>query len=320
MTNSNVFTDGVKQLPTHMNCLYSQHVTTFTNRQKNRLDGRETTTVMTRLLLLIPAVLCFIVACQPSSSNNATPGMSGPTDTLLVYAAASLTDAFQQIGAAYQETHPGSEINFNFGGSQQLAQQLLGGAPGHLFASADQRQMDVVVDGGGISRDDVRPFAANNLIIIYPATSSRPLSDIADLTTPDLRLVIAAEEVPAGQYTRRFLDNSAAQLGQPFRQQVLDNVVSYELNVRAVLTKVILGEADAGIVYTSDFQSVDNGDLAFLTIPSHLNIQAQYFLAPIAGDGNNTTTSQFIDFILSADGQAILEEHGFVSVTTSPGG
>lgn len=270
---------------------------------------------MARLLILIPALVCLVVACQPSSSRNSSPE---PDGTLLVYAAASLTDAFQQIGQAFQEAHPGRNINFNFGGSQQLAQQLLGGAPGHLFASADRRQMDLVVDGGLIIREDVRPFAANELLVIFPATGARPLQDITDLATPDLRLVIAAEEVPAGQYTRQFLDNAAAELGQSFRQRVLDNVVSYELNIRAVLTKVSLGEADAGIVYSSDFQSLDNGDVVFLAIPSHLNVQAQYYLAPVAGADDNILTMQFIDFVLSAAGQRILQEHGFVPITTHP--
>ncbi|HZG68145.1 MAG TPA: molybdate ABC transporter substrate-binding protein, partial [Herpetosiphonaceae bacterium] len=175
---------------------------------------------------------------------------------LFIFAAASLTDAFRQLGANFQQAHPGTTVTFNFAGSQQLAQQIAQGAPADVFAPASTKQMDALVQSGQVNGGTSQVLARNRLIVIYPEGNPAGLATLQDLAKPDVKLVLAAKEVPAGQYALDFFDKAAADsaFGDSFRAHALQNVVSYEENVRAVLTKLTLGEADAGIVYASDIR------------------------------------------------------------------
>ena len=154
----------------------------------------------------------------------------------------------------FEADHPGVTAVFNFAGSQQLAQQINEGAPADVFASANKKQMDVVIEAGGIVSGTQQTFAKNRLVVIFPKDNPAGLAELKDLANPDSKLVLAAKEVPVGQYSLDFLDKAVADtaFGATFKDDVLKNVVSYEDNVKAVLTKVALGEADAGIVYLSD--------------------------------------------------------------------
>jgi molybdate transport system substrate-binding protein len=129
--------------------------------------------------------------------------------------------------------------------------------------------------------------------------------------------VLAAQEVPAGRYALQFLDNAAAELGTDYRERVLQNVASYELNVRAVLTKVTLGEADAGIVYSSDISGLSSAEVGKLEIPEHLNVVAYYYVAPLNDAANSSLARAFVDYILSAPGQGILRRYGLIPVSDS---
>lgn len=241
-------------------------------------------------------------------------------EPLIVFAAASLTDAFAALGEAFRAQHRGHEVLFNFAGSQQLAQQIAGGAPGHVFASANLVQMEQVIASGRVAATTVQPFAANRLVVIFPQSNPGEIGSLQDLAQEGLRLVLAAEEVPVGRYTLQFLEKaSASGLGADYGTRVLGNVVSYELNVRAVLTKVALGEADAGIVYESDLVGKADAALGKLEIPDALNVEARYFIAPIEGNDATTTGAAFIDFVLSAEGQDILRQYG-LGPATAPNG
>lgn len=266
---------------------------------------------------LLPFLALLLAAGCTGAGSSATVGSDSTAasdNRLIISAAASLTDAFEALGARFRETRPGSDLVFNFAGSQQLAQQIVGGAPAHIFASADLRQMEVTVAGGHIDEASVQPFAANSLVIIYPLGGETPVASPQDLARPGLRLVLPAEEVPAGRYIQQFLEKAAADLGPDYRRRVLDNVVSYELNVRAVLTRVSLGEADAGIVYKSDVAGAQNVQVGQAEIPDELNVRASYYLAPLAGAGDNALARQFIAFVLSTEGQSILQDYGFASI------
>lgn len=266
-----------------------------------------------RRLIVLLALLLAATAC--AGGGSATNGATAGSERLVISAAASLTDAFENLGARFGRQRPGSDLIFNFGGSQQLAQQIVSGAPAHVFASADFTQMEVAVAGGRIDEDAVQPFAANRLVIIYPLNSATPVTTLQDLARPGLRLVLPAEEVPAGRYVGQFLEKAAAgALGSQYRRRVLQNVVSYELNVRAVLTRVSLGEADAGIVYHSDVVGAQSANVGLAQIPDELNVFARYYLAPLTGAGDNALATDFIAFVLSTEGQSILQEYGFLSV------
>lgn len=232
-------------------------------------------------------------------------------DVLTVFAAASLNDAFGAMGQAFEAEVPGVRVVFNFAGSQQLAQQLAQGAPGDVFASADERQMAAVVESGRIEAEAPATFAHNRLAAVAAPGNAAGVRDLADLARPGVRLVLADEAVPAGQYALIFLDRAAQKdaLGPAFQEEVLANVVSYEQNVRTVLTKVALGEADAGIVYASDAAAAE---VEVVTIPERLNPEASYPIAPLQDAERPALAGAFVDFVLSEEGQGILAEYGFL--------
>jgi molybdate transport system substrate-binding protein len=246
----------------------------------------------------------------PESSSSAP---SRPAE-LTIFAAASLTAAFEEIGELYEREHPGVIVVFNFAGSQALAQQIIEGAPADGFASANQTQMEVVVEAGEVVTGTQQVFARNRLVVIYPQDNPAGLKGLKDLAEPGLKLVFAAQEVPVGQYSLEFLEKASADpaFGPAYQEGVLANVVSYEDNVKAVLAKVALGEADAGIVYTSDISEEEAGKVGRLDIPAALNVIAAYPIAPVQRSENPELAQAFIDLVLSPEGQAILTKYNFI--------
>ncbi len=230
-----------------------------------------------------------------------------------MFAAASLTDAFNEIGAEFGAAHPGVTLAFQFAGSQALRTQIEAGAQADVFASATAKEMDTLVAGGQVDASAPLIFLTNQLVVILPADNPAALDGLDGLAAPGLKLVLAAEEVPVGNYARQSLELMNAQYGADFSERVLSNVVSNEDNVKQVVAKVQLGEADAGIVYTSD--AVAAPELRQIQIPAGLNIIAKYPVAPLAGSPNADLAGDFIAFVLSADGRAILKKWGFLPPT-----
>jgi molybdate transport system substrate-binding protein len=226
--------------------------------------------------------------------------------TLTVFAASSLTDAFGEIGDRFETTHPGVRVRFNFAGSSTLATQLLQGARADLFASADARQLERVADDRLLD-PDITTFAGNTLVLLAAAASGP--GSVAALADPGLLLVLAAPEVPAGGYARRWLADSDAAFGPDFESQVLANLVSNEPNVRQAAAKVALGEADAALVYRSD--ALGLADVRVLPLPDADALDIRYGIAPLRDAGRPRWASEFVTFLLSLEGQAVLERHGF---------
>jgi len=260
--------------------------------------------------------MLLLTGCAQARTPSVQPAAPS-SEPLTVMAAASLKDAFEALGADFRAQHPATSITFNFAGSQQLAQQLVEGAPGDLFAAANQRQMDVAVAGGRVAADGADApsiFARNRLVVVLPADNPAAIESLQDLAKPGVKLVLAAESVPAGQYALEFLANASATADytEAYSPTVLSNVVSYETNVRSVLTKVALGEGDAGIVYTSDISGDAAKDVVSIEIPDALNTIAQYPIGAVKDSANAAVAEAFIAYVLSADGQAILESYGFI--------
>jgi molybdate transport system substrate-binding protein len=251
-----------------------------------------------KILLALTLLLCS-TACARARAHAPT--------VLHVFAAASLTEAFTEMGAAFEAAHPGVTVVFNFAGSAQLAQQIVEGAPADVFASANQAQIDAAA--GKRAAPAAPIFAANRLVVIFPAGNPAGIAALVDLAKPGLRVVLAAAEVPAGQYALEFLDKAARDAAFPptFAADVLANVVSYEQNVRSVLAKVALGEADAGIVYASDV----TGQVARLDIPDGLNVIARYPIAWFADSPKADLAAEFAAYVLSDEGQAALAKYNF---------
>jgi len=261
---------------------------------------------MQRSFCYFVVFLCLIlIACNVSN-------ISSEPRILTVYAAASLTDAFTEIGMGFEAAHSGVNIVFNFGGSQNLRTQIEQGASADVFASANTKEMDTLVAGKFVKVDAPKVFLTNQLVVILPKDNPAGIRALEDLGKPGLKLVLAAEEVPAGKYARQILENLNASLGVDYKDKVLANVVSNEDNIRQAVTKVQLGEADASIVYVSD--AVAAPELQKIEIPAEVNVIAQYPIAPLLGSANSDLTNEFVAYVLSSDGQATLKKWGFTPI------
>ncbi|MBK8824913.1 MAG: molybdate ABC transporter substrate-binding protein [Anaerolineales bacterium] len=283
---------------------------------------------MKRLISLTLLLSIFLTACGASSAPTPASAAEAPTlapteapptatpepepQTLTVFAAASLTDAFIEIGAAFDAANPGVTTTFNFGGSQTLRTQIEEGAPVDVFASANAKEMDTLVTDNFVTADIAQVFLTNKLVVILPADNPAALEKLEDLANPGIKLVLAAEEVPVGKYSRQAFDLMDASFGTGFKDKVLANVVSNEDNVKQVVAKVQLGEADAGIVYTSD--AIAAPDLKTIEIPADLNVIAKYPIAPLVNSENTELAAQFIEYVLSAEGQSVLAKWGFAPI------
>lgn len=221
--------------------------------------------------------------------------------SITVFAAASLTEAFTQIAADFTDQQ-GTEVNLSFGPSDGLATQIQEGAPADVFASASPTWMDAVADDPGVG--DRTNFARNLLVVIAPAGNPAALASVEDLATPGIKLVLAAEDVPVGDYAREMLANAGIADG------ALANVVSNEDDVKGIVQKVTLGEADAGIVYRTDVTAAVATDLEVIDVPDDVNVVAVYPIAAIAGAPG--PARGFVSFVLGP-GQAVLRGAGFLS-------
>lgn len=263
------------------------------------------------------ALTLLLAACggAPLAAPTEAPAasLSGP---LTVFAAASLTDAFTAIGEAFNAANPEVEIAFNFAGSQQLATQITEGAPADVFASANRSQMQVAIDSTRVVSGTQQTFVRNRLVVITPKDNPAGISAPSDLARPGLKLILADTSVPVGQYSLDFLAKASAlpEYTAAYSETVLANVVSFEDNVRVVLTKITLGEGDAGIVYTTD-AAIEADKITQIAIPDDLNTIASYPIAPIADSANPELALAFIDFVLGPAGQQILSQYGFVAPT-----
>ena len=255
--------------------------------------------------------LSLVLALSLAGCGSASPAPAPDSEpqTLIVFAAASLNDAFTEIGKNFELANSGVTVTFNFAGSQALRTQIEEGAPADIFASANKTEMDALVTSAHVQQGIPQFFLNNKLVVILPTNNSAGLSKLEDLAEPGIKLVLATEEVPVGKYTRQALEQMNSQFGEDFKDKVLANVVSNEDNVKQVVAKVQLDEADAGIVYTSD--SVAVAELKTIEIPNELNVIAEYPIAPLVNSAKVDLATAFINYLLSPDGQSVLRKWGF---------
>jgi molybdate transport system substrate-binding protein len=257
-------------------------------------------------------------AASPSpvaSPVGAAPSQpSAPvTGELTVFAASSLTDAFKEIGDKFQTANPGSKVTFNFGASTQLRTQLEQGGKADLFASANQAEIDKA-RAAGVVEGTEKVFAGNRLALIFPKANPGKIAELKDLGRPGLKLVTAAPEVPIGVYTQDMLDKMVKDpaFGADFKEKVNANIVSREPNVRQVVAKVNLGEADGAVVYSSDVTPDVASNLGTLAIPDAYNTLATYPIAPVKNAPAPAPAEAFMTYLLGPDGQAVLKKWGFI--------
>jgi molybdate transport system substrate-binding protein len=238
---------------------------------------------------------------------------------LTIFTAASLTDAFQEMGTAIEQANAGTQVIFNFAGSPTLRTQLTQGARADVFASADEPNMQGAQKDGTIASEP-RIFVRNRLVVIVPAAHPAQVMRLQDLAKSGVKLVLTNKEVPVGNYSRQALTKMSqdAAFGPEFATRVLANLVSEEANVKQVVAKVQLGEAEAGIVYASDVTPAVRGAVQVLAIPDPFNVIAHYPIAVVRETSNPAGARAFIDYVLSPAGQAILTKHGFLAVEPPP--
>jgi molybdate transport system substrate-binding protein len=257
-------------------------------------------------LFLFLTALMVLIGC--------TSGSAGGRTELVVYAASSLTDAFPVIAGAFEDEHPDVRVIFNFSGSATLRSQLEFGAPADVYAAADSVQMGLAV-GAGIVDSTIKVFASNSMAIVVPANEAVVNSPV-DIGNPGVKVVLASDQVPAGAYTLEMLakmDAARAAEGEPgFQSRVLSNVVSHETNVREVLAKVVLGEADVGFVYATDAARGPNRDrIEALAIPVAQNVTTNLFVGRVTDSNRRDLATEFIEFVTSNEGAIFLTDAGF---------
>jgi molybdate transport system substrate-binding protein len=261
------------------------------------------------------------IACGDDSASTSTPEPQSTaastatppplTGKISVFAAASLSDVFRTIGTEFRKTHPDLSIEFNFQSSSALAAQIEQAAPADVFASADTAQMQRVVDKGLISESPAI-FVKNLPVIAVPADNRAGIAAPRDLSKAGVKLVLAGPEVPIGNYARQIIDKLAADpsYGAAYKHATLKNLVSNEANVRAVLTKIELGEADAGIVYKTD-ALVSGSKVKTVAFPDAVNVIATYPIGVVKSSQNATAAAAFVAFIRGPQGQKFLQDAGF---------
>lgn len=254
-----------------------------------------TATAAVGAALLIP----FAAACgtTPEPAEKADGGSKQTKTRLTVLAASSLTDVFTEAGAVYEHKHPGTKVTFSFAGSQELAAQVRQGSPADALVTADTKTMD------GLRKDTGSPtiIAKNRLVIATGKGNPKKIDSLKDLADKNLKVVLAAPEVPVGRYSQQILD----------AQKLTVKPVSQEANVRGVLSKVEMGEADAGIVYITDTTAAE-GNVGSVEIPDQQKAIAEYPAATLKQSRHESEAADFVKWLSSAEAQKILRDAGFL--------
>lgn len=281
------------------------------------------------IVLILPIAL--LVACGGEATRIATTATARAapavepaprvTGALTIFAASSLTDAFNEMKGRIEAANPGTTITFNYAASSALRTQLEQGAKADLYASADTAQLDNAIKSGVINGGGSL-FARNTPVLIIPANNPKGIAAPADLARPGVKLVLAAPAVPIGNYSRQIIDKMGKDpaYGADFGPKTRANVVSEEANVRQIVAKIQLGEGDAGIVYSSDVTPAVRDQVKIISIPPPVNVIAEYPIALVRGAANEAGARAFIGYLLSAEGQAILQKWGFIPIAGNNSG
>ena len=257
----------------------------------------------------------IIAALYAALVLTISAGYAEEPKELTVFTAASLTGAFGEIGQMYKN-ETGINVAFNFDGSQALRTQMENGAYADIFVSANQKQMKAVENNGLMNNSSVVIFTKNKLSLIIPKDNPAKIVNLSDLARPGVKIVMGTKDVPVGDYTLQILSklgNDSA-YGPEYKTKVLANVISQETNVNYVVTKVALGEADAGFAYVSDITKNLTSKVDKIDIPDEYNVIAEYPMGILLESKYPVQSQKFMSLVMSDEGKAVLEKYGFAPV------
>ncbi len=262
---------------------------------------------------VLAAAVCLVVlagsfGCASSASEEG--GDEGEGGKLTVLAASSLTDAFGELAARFEEQNPGVEVRQSFESSSTLLAQLQQGAPADVFASASEEEMQTAVEEG-LTEGGPEVFVKNREVVMVPKYNPAGIRDFEDIAEPGVRLVLAEEGVPAADYALEILGKAEEEYGPGFEKDVLGNVVSREADVRASVNRVVVGDADATFGYASDFTPDIRDRVEVVPIPEDLNIVATYPIAALQDAKEPELARRWLDLVTGEEGQRVLEKWGF---------
>jgi len=257
----------------------------------------------------------LLAACASPTTPATAPTVAAPPAnealTLKVFAPSSLTDAAKEIGAAFEQANPGVKVVIEFGHSPTQRVQFTQGATGDVFMTASQKDMNDAIADKTVVTGTAKTFATNQLVVILPPNNPAQITQLSDLAKPGVKLLLPAVDVPIGKLTQDALVKMDPKFGGGFKDAVLKNVVSNEPGVKPIVSKIKLGEADAGVVFVSD--AVAAPELKTLEIPADLNMIARFNLGPLAAALQPDRAAAFVGFVMGPDGQGILKKWGFAA-------
>ena len=269
---------------------------------------------LTILIISILLVAMFSAACgnttaQNQASNNATNATQAPPKKITVFAAASLKESYTEIGKQIKKDK-NIDVEFNFAGSQQLVASINQGVNADVFASADTKNMKTLTDAKKVDKDVI--FAQNQVVIVKNKSSKASINSLADLGKDGVKLVVGDKSLPAGNYFYKALDAAKADntIDQATYDKIIKNIKSQELNVKDVVSKVNLGDADAGVVYKTDANN--QKELQVITDKEFSKLQVDYPIAVVSDSKNKTAAQEFVDYVTTGKGKDILKQYGFL--------
>jgi molybdate transport system substrate-binding protein len=264
------------------------------------------------VLACVLLIVLGLATCGGGSSGGSGSGGGGGEQggTLTILAASSLTDAFGQLGNTFEKQNPGTTVKASFGASSDLLAQIQQGAPADVFASAATEEMNTAEKDGLLSgKPEV--FVKNREVIMVPKDNPANINSLEDMAKPDIKLVLAAKDVPAADYAVEILGKANKVYGPNFEKDVLSNVVSREADVRASVNRVVVGDADATFGYASDYTPDIRDKVKVIPVPPKLNIIATYPIAALKDAKEPDLAKKWVDLVTSGEGQKVLKKWNF---------
>ncbi len=251
-------------------------------------------------------------AAKPAATSPVAPTEGSSSKELMVFAAASLTESFNEMATGFSAKAGGAKVTYNFGGSNQLRAQIEQGARADVFASANETEMNTLVKAGLVTATP-STFAKNRLVVITPKANPGKIEKLQDLAREGLKIVAAGPNVPVGGYMLQMLDKMSTDPAYDagFKEKFMKNVISQETDVKQVVAKVQLGEGDAGVVYSTDVTTKVAPDVRMIEVPDAYNVIAQYPIAPTRDAKEKELGQAFVQYLLSNDGQQVMKKYNF---------